>query len=122
MSDAPVFGTRPPGAGHVRRVMKGQAPMDPADPTDCVGSRIIDPRTDEQAYVVYHIDELYCISERQATTLQGVIESAVRNWFDPAKPNDKKDLTVWRGGRIQAVIRMGQDGRPQVTTFAGAPE
>jgi hypothetical protein len=49
-------------------------------------------------------------------TLQDVIADLVKDFADPGG-TDARDLAVWRDGRIPAVIRRGQDGRPEVTRF-----
>jgi hypothetical protein len=46
--------------------------------------------------------------------LGDVIDDLVRDFDDP-DGTDARDLAIWRGGRIMAVIRKGLDGRPEAT-------
>jgi hypothetical protein len=50
-------------------------------------------------------------------TLRDVIDDLVKDFDDPGG-TDARDMTVWRDGRILAVVRKGTDGRPEVTEFA----
>ena len=50
-------------------------------------------------------------------TLGDVIDDLVMDFDDP-EGTDARDLAIWRGGRILAVIRKGRDGRPEVVTFS----
>src|SRR5690242_4591744 len=49
-------------------------------------------------------------------TLEDVIADLVRDFDDPGG-TDARDMAVWRDGRILAVIRRGDGGQPEVTTF-----
>jgi hypothetical protein len=49
-------------------------------------------------------------------TLADVINDLVRDFDDP-DGTDARDMAVWRGGRILAVIRKGPEGRPEVLSF-----
>jgi hypothetical protein len=54
-------------------------------------------------------------------TLSDVIDDLVLDFDDP-EGTDARDMAIWRGGRILAVIRKGHDGRPEVVTFSdGGP-
>ena len=49
--------------------------------------------------------------------LADVIDDLVMDFDDP-EGTDARDMAIWRGGRIMAVIRKGRDGRPEVVTFS----
>ncbi len=49
--------------------------------------------------------------------LADVINDLVKDFEDP-EGTDARDMAVWRGGRILAVVRKGPDGRPEVISFA----
>ena len=49
-------------------------------------------------------------------SLSDVIADLVRDFDDPGG-TDARDMAVWKDGRILAVVRRGDQGRPEVTTF-----
>ena len=48
--------------------------------------------------------------------LSNVIDDLVVD-FDGPDGTDARDMAIWRGGRLMAVVRKGRDGRPEVITF-----
>jgi hypothetical protein len=49
-------------------------------------------------------------------SLEDVVADLVRDFDDP-DGTDARDMAVWKDGRILAVVRRGNEGKPEVITF-----
>lgn len=55
-------------------------------------------------------------------TSRDVTDDLVLRWISLyPEGRDEWDLTVWRDGRVIAVIRTGLEGNPEVTLFSDIP-
>jgi hypothetical protein len=55
-------------------------------------------------------------------TVREVAEDLADRWASLLPEGfEERDLVVWRGGRVRAVVRTGEGGVPEVTLFDDIP-
>jgi hypothetical protein len=63
-------------------------------------------------------DFITSFDPRDGDTLDAAVADLVEHFHDPDGDGyDGTDMVVWRGGRIVAIVRRGDDGAPDVTLF-----
>jgi hypothetical protein len=70
-------------------------------------------------FVVRDEEELItCFDPDAGDTLHGAIADLITHFHEPDGDGyDGSDMVIWRGGRILAVVRLGENGEPIATVF-----